>query len=94
MLKQSSIAELEDHAKEETQEEFMNTPSKRVSQIHHANSTLLKILINQVAKQLISAKIAHGHHAQLTKPAKTNAGPLTLNITMQATTTLLVELQR
>lgn len=88
MLKQSSTAELEVHAKEETQEEFMNTLTKRVSQIHHANNTLLKILINLAAQQLIFAKIAHGHHAQSTKPAKINAGLLTINTTMPATTTL------
>lgn len=94
MLKQLLTAELEDLAKEETQEEFMNMLSKKVSQIHHVNNTLLRILINHHAKQLIFAKIAHGHHAQQTNHAKTNAGLLNTNTTMQATTTQSMELQR
>ena len=65
----------------------MNTHSKQVSQIHHANNMLPKILINQSAKPLISAKIAHGHHAQPMKHAKINAGLLITNITMPVTIT-------
>ena len=76
------------HAKEETQEEFMNMNSKKVSQIHHVNNTLLKILTKLFANPSISVKIAHGHHAQPMKPAKINAGPLTINTIMPVTTTL------
>jgi len=88
MLKLSLTAELEVHVKEETQEEFMNTHSKPESQIHHANNTSLKISIKLFANQSISAKTAHGHHAQPMKPVKTNAGLLTINTTMPVTTTL------
>jgi len=87
MLKLSLTLEQEVHAKVETQEVFMNMLLKLVSQIHLANNTLLKILM-AVPNQLIFAKIAHGHHAQPMKLAKINVGLLTINITMQATTTL------
>jgi hypothetical protein len=87
MLKQLLTAELEDHAKVEIQEVFTNMHTKRVSLIHLANNMLLKILIMLFANLLIFAKIAHGHHAQLTKHAKINAGLLTISTTMQVTTT-------
>lgn len=64
----------------------MNMHSKKEFQIHHVNNTLPKILIKPFANQLISVKIAHGHHAQPMKPAKINAGLLIINITMPATT--------
>jgi hypothetical protein len=60
---------------------------KLVFQIHLANNMLLKILMD-VPNQLIFAKIALGHHAQSMKLAKINAGLLTINTIMQATTTL------
>jgi len=61
--------------------------TKLVSQIHLVNNMLPKILMVML-NQLISVKIAHGHHAQLMKLAKINAGLLTINTTMLATTTL------
>ena len=71
----------------ETQVVFTNMLLKPVSQIHHANNMLLKILM-VVPNQLISVKIAHGHHAQLMKLAKINVGLLIISTIMQATTTL------
>ena len=61
--------------------------TKLVSQIHLVNNMLPKILMVML-NQLIYAKIVHGHHAQLMKLAKINAGLLTINTTMLATTTL------
>jgi hypothetical protein len=93
MLKSLSTAELEDLAKEETQVVFTHLPIKRVFQIHLASNTSLTTLIILVVPST-SARIAHGHHAQLERLAKTNVGPSTTNTTMSATTTALVELTK
>jgi len=94
MLKLSSTAELEDHAKVETQVVFMSSPIKRVSQIPLASNTLPMTLNPPDAVPWTNARTALGHHAQRTRLAKTNAGLLTTNTTMLPTTTALEVLTR
>jgi hypothetical protein len=71
----------------ETQVVFTNLLTNKVSQIPLASNTSLMTSISHNARLLINARIAHGHHAQLDKLAKTNVGLLTTNTTMSATTT-------
>jgi len=61
----------------ETQEMFMTGSLKTVSQTPHANNMLLTTSQLTHASQSISAKTAHGHHAQRVKAAKTTVGLLT-----------------
>jgi hypothetical protein len=88
MLKSLLTAELVVHAKVATQVVFTNMHSRVVSQILLANNMLLMILINHHAQLLISVKTAHGHHAQLDKPANISAGLLTSSTTMLPTITV------
>lgn len=64
----------------------MNLLTKKESQIHLANNMLLKTQNHSHAEPLINAKTAHGHHAQLDRPAKTNVGLLTTKNIMPQTT--------
>jgi hypothetical protein len=89
MLKLLSTAELEDHAKEETQVVSMNSPIRKVSQIPHANNTLPMMKNHTNVELLTSARTAPGHHAQKTKHAKINAGLLSTSTTMLPTTIAL-----
>jgi len=94
MPKLLSTAELEDHAKVETQVVSMNSPIKKVSQIPLANNTLPMTLNLPDVVLSTNARTAPGHHAQRTRLAKTNAGPLTTSTTMLPTTTALEVLTR
>jgi len=64
-----------------------NLLETEVSQILHASNTLLTILQAMVVIPSTNARTALGHHAQLGRPAKINAGPLTTSTTMPKTTT-------
>jgi len=87
MLKSLLTAELEEAVREETQEAFMSMPSRRESQTLHVSNTLPTTHRASVAKQSIDARIAPGHHAQLARLAKTNAGLLSTRATTSRITT-------
>jgi len=89
MLKLLLTAKLVEIAKVETQVVSTNSLQNKVSQIPHANNTLLTTRL--AAMLFTNAKTAHGHHAQLGKPAKTNVGLLTTSTTMLPTTTVFPE---
>jgi len=75
----------------ETQEMFMTGSLKTVSQTPHANNMLLTTSQLTHASQSISAKTAHGHHAQRVKIAKTTVGLLTTRSITFLSITLLLE---
>jgi hypothetical protein len=85
MLKQLSIARPVVTALVENQLQFMNLLLLMEFHTHRVNNTqLIMEMLN--ALQLISARTAHGHHAQWVKIAKINAGLLTtLSITLMPT---------
>ena len=72
----------------ETQEVFTSMHTTGVFQTHLVSNTLpITTLSSQDATILTSARIAHGHHAQRVKTAKTNVGLLTTRSIMLKTTT-------
>jgi hypothetical protein len=74
-------------AMEEIQPMYMNISLKPESLIPLVNNMLLITMLEALANQLISAKIALGHHVLKDKIAKTNAGLLTTrNITFLSIT--------
>jgi hypothetical protein len=73
---------------EETQLMFTNTLLPMELLIHHANNMLLTTSPENHASQLISVKIAHGHHALRVKTAKTHVGLLTTRNIMFPFTTV------
>jgi len=90
MLRLLSTARLVEAVKVETQVVSMNLQPRTVSQTHHANN-MLPMTSREAAKQSTCAKTAPGHHAQLGKHAKTNAGLSTTRSTILPTTTAFLE---
>jgi len=81
MLKSLLTLTLEATVRVETPLVLTLTPKISVSQIHHANNTLLMIL-RALSMLRLDARTAHGHHAQSDKTAKTNAGLSSIRLTL------------
>jgi hypothetical protein len=69
-------------AKAETHFRFTNTLPRQVYQIPPVSNTSLRTQLTTNAHLPLNARTAPGHHAQLTRPVKINAGPLTTSATM------------
>jgi len=87
MLRLLSTAMLVEAVRVETQAVSTSSLSMRVSQTLHASNTLPMIQRASDAKPSTCARTAPGHHAQLERTAKTNAGLLITRSTMLRTTT-------
>merc|ERR1711935_547068 len=83
VLKSLLTAELEDHAKVETQEVSTLMLRRLVSQIHLASNTL-HLMVNVTPR--LDVKTAPGHHALRVKTAKTSAGLSSIRTTLSRTT--------
>merc|ERR1719453_686037 len=91
MLRLLLTAMLEAAARVETQEVSTNSPTARVSQTLHASNMLPRTHLLIDAVLLTISRTAPGHHAQLERLAKTNAGLLSTRTTMPSTTTAFLE---